>query len=127
MPTDPLGYETYTAYLEAEIDRTKARTAALRIEIDHKEAEGAALRAEIAATKARISTPWLANWPFLRSFLLLGLPVLFGFFVLGPETNRTVEEAPTGIAIAIGVTLFIGGLITLIRRYQTRRANQSNG
>ena len=116
MTMDP-----YVAQLEGQIERAKARTKTLRAETDQLEAEGVELKAKIAASKASIKkaeTPWLVDRPFLRSFLLLGLPVAFGFFLR--EENRTVENAPTGIALVVGITFVTGLLTWLIFRHRKR-------
>jgi hypothetical protein len=116
MTTDP-----YIAHLEADIERTKARTKQLRAETDRLEAEQVALKAESAELEASIEKarlPWMVDRPFLRSFLLLGLPVALGYFIR--EEHRTLDRAPTGIALMVGVTLGVGALTWFLLRHQRR-------
>ena len=117
MTQDP-----YIAHLEADIERAKARTKRLRAETDRLEAEGAALRAEGRELEAKIEkaeTPWLVDRPFLRSFLLLGLPLAAGFFCR--EENWTAENAPTGIALVVGITVAMGSVLWFLFRHYHRR------
>jgi hypothetical protein len=115
----------YLAYLEAETERMEARIAAAKAERERLLAKKAELEAESARLEAEIkraSTPWLSDWPFLRSFLLLGLPFIVGFFVR--EENRSWDwgKAPTGLAIMVGITLMTGLAFELIQRHLDRQS-----